>query len=171
MKNFILSYWLGIVILFALFYWEQSPLSFHINNFQVNITSYFTSLLLAPGMMEANKIFISSSYVLVIEKACNGLIPYFFFLASIAAFPSTLKHKIKWAITGYIVISAINLFRIWFVTQFVLEEKNNFSLAHDYLGNGLLILTGLILFTSFIKTRKINTEEITSKISSEIRLF
>jgi exosortase/archaeosortase family protein len=82
------------------------------------------------------------------------MIPYLFFLASILAFPSTLIHKIKWAIMGYLFISAMNVFRIWFVTQFVLQEQKNFSLVHDYLGNGLLILTGLILFTSFIKTRE-----------------
>ena len=154
MKKFLLSYWLGIALLFTLFYWDYSPFSFQINNLQTNITIYLTSLSLPERMMEAHKIFISPSYALLIEKACNGLIPYLFFLASIIAFPSTLKHKIKWAILGYLFISAMNVFRIWFVTQFVLEEKNNFTLAHDYLGNGLLILTGLILFTSFIKTRK-----------------
>lgn len=154
MKKFLLSYWLGIALLFTLFYWEVSPLSSSLNNMQTNITAYFTSLSLPMGMMEAHKIFISASYALVIEKACNGMIPYLFFLASILAFPSTFEHKVKWAIIGYVFISAMNVFRIWFVTQFVIQEQNNFSLAHDYLGNGLLILTGLILFTSFIKTRK-----------------
>ena len=154
MKKFLLSYWLGIALLFTLFYWEVSPLSSSLNNMQTNITAYFTSLSLPMGMMEAHKIFISDSYALVIEKACNGMIPYLFFLASILAFPSTFEHKVKWAIIGYVFISAMNVFRIWFVTQFVIQEQNNFSLAHDYLGNGLLILTGLILFTSFIKTRK-----------------
>ena len=154
MKKFLLSYWLGIALLFALFYWENSPLSLPINTIQTNITSYLTALSLPEGMMYAHKILISDFYVLVIEKACNGIIPYLFFLASILAFPSTITHKMKWAIMGYLFISAMNIFRIWFVTQFVLQEQKNFSLAHDYLGNGLLILTGLILFTSFIKTRK-----------------
>ena len=154
MKKFLLSYWLGIALLFALFYWEVSPFSLAINEFQTNLTALLTSFSLPQGMMEAHRIFITEHYALVIEKACNGMIPYLFFLASIIAFPSTLIHKVKWALMGYLFISAINVFRIWFVTQFVLQEQNNFSLAHDYLGNGLLILTGLILFTSFIKTRK-----------------
>lgn len=154
MKKFLLNYWLGIALLFTLFYSDYSPFSLQINNLQTNLTAYLTSLSLPSEMMTSHKIFISDSYVLIIEKACNGLIPYLFFLASIIAFPSTLKHKIKWAIIGYLFISIINVFRIWFVTQFVLQEQKNFSLAHDYLGNGLLILTGLILFTSFIKTRK-----------------
>jgi len=153
MKKFLLSYWLGIALLFALFYWEISPFSLAINEFQTNLTALLTSFSLPQGMMEAHRIFITEHYALVIEKACNGMIPYLFFLASIIAFPSTLGHKVKWAIMGYLFISTMNVFRIWFVTQFVLQEQNNFSLAHDYLGNGLLILTGLILFTSFIKTR------------------
>ena len=154
MKKFLLSYWLSIPLLFALFYWEVSPFSLAINEFQTNLTALLTSFSLPQGMIETHRIFITEHYALVIEKACNGMIPYLFFLASIIAFPSTLIHKVKWALMGYLFISAINVFRIWFVTQFVLQEQNNFSLAHDYLGNGLLILTGLILFTSFIKTRK-----------------
>ncbi len=154
MKKFLFTYWAGIAILFALFYWDFSPLSSSINQLQTNITALLTSYSLPQGMMEGHKIFIDTHYALVIEKACNGMIPYLFFLASIIAFPSSLIHKIKWAIMGYLFISSMNLFRIWFVSQFVIQSKENFSLAHDVLGNGLLILTGLILFTSFIKTRK-----------------
>ena len=153
MKKFLFTYWIGIALLFTLFYWNLSPLSSFINSIQTNLTAFLTSLTLTEGMMNEHKIFINEHYTLVIEKACNGMIPYLFFLASIFAFPSTLIHKIKWAIIGYIFISFINIFRIWFVAEFVLQEQNNFSLAHDYLGNGVLILTGLFLFTSFVKTR------------------
>ncbi len=154
MKKFLLSYWLGIALLFTIFYWDLSPISEFINRLQTDMTVSLTSLTLTTGMMHEHKIFITDYYALVIEKACNGSIPYLFFLASIIAFPATIEHKIKWAIMGYIFISAMNIFRIWFVTQFVLTQRENFSLAHDYLGNGVLILTGLVLFTSFVKTRE-----------------
>ncbi len=154
MKKFLLSYWLGIALLFGVFYWDLSPLSSTINSLQTNLTAYLTSLSLVDNMMEEHRILINAHYSLVIEKACNGMIPYLFFLASIIAFPSTLMHKVKWAIMGYIFISLMNVFRIWFVTQLVLQERQNFSLAHDYLGNGLLIVTGLLLFTWFVKSRK-----------------
>lgn len=154
MKKFLFSYWLGIALLFTLFYWDNSPFSLLINNLQTDTTAYLTSLLLPYGMMESHHIFISEHYALVIEKACNGMIPYLFFIASIIAFPSTVLHKMKWAIMGYFIIITMNVFRIWLVAQFVLEKQNNFSFAHDYLGNALLIFTGLILFTLFIKTRK-----------------
>lgn len=154
MRNFLLTYWFGIALLFIVFYWELSPLSEIINNVQTNFTAHLTSLTLEKGMMHEHKIFITDYYALVIEKACNGMIPYLFFLASIIAFPSTIQHKLQWALMGYLFISAMNIFRIWFVTEMVLDEKRNFSLAHDYLGNAILILTGLVLFTSFVKTRK-----------------
>ena len=163
MKNFLFYYWLGLALMFGLFYWDYSPVSLLINNIQTNITAYITSLSLAEGMMDEHHIFITEHYSLVIEKACNGMIPYLFFIASIIAFPSTLIHKVKWALMGYLFIMSINVFRIWFVTQFVMIERENFSLAHDLLGNGLLILTGLILFTSFIKTR--NREKV-SRVST-----
>ncbi len=154
MKKFLLGYWLGIALLFGVFYWDFSPLSSVINSFQTDLTAYLTSLSLVNTMMEEHRILINAHYSLVIEKACNGMIPYLFFLASIIAFPSTIIHKVKWAIIGYFFITFMNIFRIWFVTQLVLQARNNFSLAHDFLGNGLLIITGLLLFTWFVKSRK-----------------
>ena len=154
MIKFLLTYWLGIALFFGIFYWELSPISLVINQFQTDLTTYLTSLTLPTSMMNNYHIFINANYSLVIEKACNGIIPYLFFLASISAFPSTLLHKIKWAIFGYIFIVTMNILRIWMVTQIVLQEQNNFSLAHDYLGNVLLIATGLMLFVGFVKSRK-----------------
>jgi exosortase/archaeosortase family protein len=153
MRKFLLSYWLGIALFFAIFYWDLSPIAVIINELQTNFTAYLTSLTLKEEMMNAHRILINHHYALVIEKACNGMIPYLFFLASIVAFPSTLMHKIFWAVIGYTIISSINVFRIWFVTQLVLQEVGNFSLAHDYIGNMLLVLTGLLLFLAFVKSR------------------
>lgn len=161
MKRFLLTYWLGIIILFGVFYWDLSPLTHLINHQQIELTAYLTSLTLAEGMMDNYHIIINPHYALVIEKACNGIIPYLFFLASIIAFPSSLMHKVKWVIMGYLIISLMNVFRIWLVTQLVLKERNNFSLAHDYIGNILLIFTGLILFIYFVKSRQLSkTKEV-----------
>lgn len=161
MKKFLLTYWLGITMLFGVFYWDLSPLTHLINHQQTALTAYLTSLTLAEGMMDEYHIIINPYYALVIEKACNGSIPYLFFLASIIAFPSSLMHKIRWMIMGYIIIVAMNVFRIWLITQLVLEERNNFSLAHDYIGNVLLIFTGLILFIYFVKSRQVpKTKEV-----------
>ena len=160
MMKFLLTYWIGIAFFFGIFYWEESPLSLMVNHLQTDLTSFLTSLTLPQEMMTNTHIGISSHYSLVIEKACNGMIPYLFFLALIVAFPSTLSHKIKWALFAYLTIVAMNTFRIWMVTQLVLMEEGNFSFAHDYLGNALLIGTGLVLFVAFVKSRKKRTTKV-----------
>ena len=154
MKKFILIYWLNIALLFIIFYWNISPLANIINSLQTDFTTYLVSLTLNENLTKSYEILINNHYSLVIEKACNGMIPYIFFLASIFAFPATIKHKIKWAIIGYIIITAINIFRIWLVTKLVLAEIDNFSLAHDFIGNSILIFTALLLFIIFIKTKR-----------------
>ncbi len=154
MIKFILTYWFGIILFFGLFYWDLSPFSSILNQFQTDFTTYLTSLLLPSNMVENYHIFINNNYSLVIEKACNGIIPYLFFLASIIAFPSTISHKIKWMFFGYIIIITINIFRIWIVVESVLEKPSNFYFVHNYLGNALLISTGLTLFFWFVNSRE-----------------
>jgi len=153
MKKFLILYWLSIAILFAIFYWNISPIAQIINNIQTDLVSNITSILLDKGMINGHEIIINKHYSLIIENACNGMVPYLFFLASILAFPSTYIHKIIWSIIGYIIINIINIFRIWIITQMVLESQNNFSLAHDWIGNILLVSVSLALFILFVKTR------------------
>lgn len=159
MKKFLLTYWLGILLLFILFYSPFSPLSPFINGFQTSITSVLTSFSLEEGRVLGNRIFITDNYALVIEHSCNGMIPFLIFLASILAFPAKSSHKLKWILIGYVLISFVNIFRIWLITQLVIQEQRHFSLAHDYLGNALLIITGLVLFVVFIKTREKSTAQ------------
>jgi len=158
MKKFILLYWLNIILLFSLFYWDISPIAEMLNQLQTDLTTYIISLILNDEIIKGYEIIINSHYSLVIEKACNGMVPYLFFLASIIAFPSTLLHKIKWVLVGYIIITTINIFRIWLVAKLVLAEVDNFSLAHDFIGNAILIFTALTLFILFVKTKKLEKD-------------
>ncbi len=154
MKKFILLYWFNLALLFTLFYWDISPLGDILNHLQTDMTAYIVSLTLNDGITKGYEIIINNHYSLVIEKACNGMVPYLFFLSSIIAFPSTILDKIKWSIIGYTVITTINIFRIWLVAKLVLDEVGNFSLAHDFIGNSILIFVVLTLFILFIKTKK-----------------
>lgn len=154
MKKFIFFYLFTLTLLFTFFYWDLSPIASSINLWQINLSSSITSFTLDDNLMQDNHIFINQHLTLVIDKECNGLMPYFFFLASVVAFPSPIKHKINWAILGYILLSLLNIFRIWFITQFVMYSENSFSLAHDYLGNLLLVLSSTVLFIAFIRTKR-----------------
>jgi len=153
MKKFIVLYLVNILLLFILFYWDIFPISDFIHSLQTNFTIYLLKFTLPTNILEENKIIITSHYYLVVEKECNGVIPYLFFVASIFAFPSTIAHKIKWVLFGYVGITTINIFRIYLITKLVLQGRDNFSLAHDYIGNYLLILVSLLLFILFIKNR------------------
>jgi exosortase/archaeosortase family protein len=152
-KNFLFIYFFTLVFLFGAFYWDASPIANTINQWQINLSSLLSSLTLENNIIQDNHIFINPNLTLIIDKECNGFIPYFFFLASILAFPSSIKDKVKWAIFGYLLLSTLNVFRIWFITQLVISSENNFSLAHDYLGNFLLIFSALFLFIGFIKSQ------------------
>jgi exosortase/archaeosortase family protein len=158
MKKFILLYWLNIILLFSLFYWDISPIAEILNQLQTDLTTYIVSLTLNDEIIKGYEIIINSHYSLVIEKACNGMVPYLFFLASIIAFPSTLSHKIKWVLVGYTIITTINIFRIWLVAKLVLVEVDNFSLAHDFIGNAILIFIALTMFILFVKTKKLEKD-------------
>jgi exosortase/archaeosortase family protein len=157
MKRFLFLYWFNIVWLSAIFYWDISSIANFINSLQTNFTLYLIKFTLPFNIIKGDEIIITPHYSLVVEKACNGVLPYLFFLSSILAFPSTVYHKIQWIIVGYITITIINIFRIYLITELVLQERKNFSLAHDYIGNSLLIFLSLILFLIFVKT-KYNSE-------------
>ena len=158
MKKFILLYWLNIILLFSLFYWDISPIAKILNQLQTDLTTHIVSLTLNDEIIKGYEIIINSHYSLVIEKACSGMVPYLFFLASIIAFPSTLSHKIKWSLVGYTIITTINIFRIWLVAKLVLAEVDNFSLAHDFIGNAILIFIALTMFILFVKTKKLEKD-------------
>lgn len=148
-SKFLIKYIFYIVILFGVFYLDFSPIANLINSFQIDLISNFLSLFL--DNIDGRDIIISSHYKLVIERDCNGLMVYYIFLATILASNVEWRYKILWVFIGYVVISAVNIFRIFIITNLVLESRSNFHLAHDIFGNILLFITAISLFLIFIK--------------------
>ena len=154
MKQFITLYFLFLVILFTLFYAPTSAMSTLLNEGQTKLTLYFLELFLKPEQLQGVDIWITPYYKIIINKACNGVIPMLFLFASIWAYPSTLLHKLFWMLLGYVLFSVVNVFRVLlvvYVTQ-TGEGYKDFYWSHDIVGNILLMLTGLGLFIAFIKT-------------------
>ena len=154
MKKFIALYFLFLALLFTLFYANTSVVSSMLNTGQTKLTLYFLNLILEPGQLQGIDIWVNPHYKIIINQACNGIIPILFLWASILAFPTTVWHKIIWMIIGYFLFSLVNIFRILLVVYFVKLEggRGNFYWSHDLLGNSILILVGLGLFVGFIKT-------------------
>jgi exosortase/archaeosortase family protein len=158
MKRFIALYFLYLLILFTLFYADTSFLSNLVNEAQTKLTIFFLKIFLAQGQLQGVDIWINPHYKIIINQACNGLIPILFLFASIFAYPSTLWHRIYWMMIGYTVFTLVNVFRILLVVYFVEQNagRENFYWSHDLMGNILLMGVGLGLFITFIKTSSFN---------------
>ena len=135
------------------FYTETSILSTLVNEQQTKLTLFFLDMFLPPEQLQGIDIWINPQYKIIINRACNGIIPILFLFASILAYPSTLWYKIFWMSLGYIIFSLVNVFRILLVVYFVEQEggQENFYWSHDLVGNVLLMSVGLGLFIAFIK--------------------
>ena len=138
------------------FYTETSILSTLVNERQTKLTLFLLDMFLPPEQLQGIDIWINPQYKIIINRACNGIIPILFLFASILAYPSTLWYKIFWMSLGYIIFSLVNVFRILLVVYFVEQEggQENFYWSHDLVGNVLLMSVGLGLFIAFIKLSK-----------------
>ena len=158
MKKFIALYFLFLALLFTFFYADTSVISNTLNEGQTELTLYGLKLFLDPGQLQGIDIWINPHYRIIINQACNGMIPILFLWASILAYPSGIWHKIFWMSIGYFVFSLVNVFRILLVVHFVEqpEGQSNFYWSHDLVGNAILMVVGLGLFIAFIKTANRN---------------
>jgi hypothetical protein len=94
MKRFVALYFLFLVLLFTIFYAPTTMLSTLLNDGQTALTLYLLGIFLTPEQLQGIDIWINPHYKIIINKACNGVIPILFLFASILAYPSTLIHKI-----------------------------------------------------------------------------
>ena len=154
MKQFVTLYFLYLALLFTLFYTDISIVSTLVNEEQTKLTLFFLTLFLEPGQLQGIDIWINPHYKIIINQACNGMIPILFFFASVLAYPSNIGHKMLWMGIGYVLFTLVNVFRILLVVYFVEQKEGqaNFYWSHDLAGNALLMGVGLILFVLFIKT-------------------
>jgi exosortase/archaeosortase family protein len=156
MKRFIAFYFLFLAILFTLFYAQTNAISTFINDAQTSLTLTLLNMFLEPGQLRGIDIWINPNYKIIINQACNGMVPILFLFASLLAYPSSLVHKLLWTVIGYVVFSLVNILRILMVVHFVEQEegRENFYWSHDLMGNALLMVVGLSLFILFVKTSR-----------------
>ena len=156
MKRFIALYFLFLAIFFTFFYADTNVSSAYLNEAQTSLTLLLLNSFLGPDQLQGIDIWINPHYKIIINQACNGMIPILFLFASIFAYPAAVWHKFLWMGIGYIVFSFVNVLRILLVVHFVEQEegRGNFYWSHDLMGNILLMVVGLGLFILFIKTSR-----------------
>ncbi|MFT7824430.1 MAG: exosortase/archaeosortase family protein [Sulfurimonas sp.] len=156
MKRFIALYFFSLALLFTLFYADTSAVSGILNHIQTELTLWGLEQFLEPGQLQGIDIVINPHYKIVINQACNGMIPILFFFAAVLAYPSAIMQKLFWSVVGYVVFGAVNVLRILLVVNAVEGEsgRGNFYWSHDIVGNVILMSTGLLLFVAFIKSSR-----------------
>jgi len=150
MKRFAYTYGILLLLFFAIFYWDFSPIATSLNHYQTQITLFLLDIGLGEGRLKGIDIMINPHYKIIITKACNGMIPILVLLAAIWAYPVSWIHKLWWSVVGYLVLGAVNLFRLIMVANLV-KVQADFPLYHDLFGNMLLMATGLGLFYLFLR--------------------
>lgn len=153
MKRFVVLYFIFLALLFIVFYAPSSKISFLLNEGQTTLTLFFLDVFLDSSQLKGVDIWINPHYKIIITKACNGIIPILFLSASILAYPSRIGYKVIWIGIGYILFSIVNVGRILMVVYITQKGSGqaDFYWSHDFIGNLLLVLTGLLLFVLFIK--------------------
>jgi exosortase/archaeosortase family protein len=156
MKRFVALYFLFLVFLFTFFYADTSVVSTLLNETQTKLTLFFLNIFLEADQLRGIDIWINPHYKIIINQACNGMIPILFLYASILAYPSSLWHKLLWMVIGYLFFSIVNVIRLLFVVYATKtgQGQEEFYWSHDLVGNAMLMLTGLGLFIVFIKTSR-----------------
>jgi len=150
MSRFTILYPISLLLLFVIFYFDTSIISTTINTFQQNLIIDVIRDIF-PNRVEENFIIITNNYKLSIDKACNGVVTIIFFIAPVLVYQSSIIYKIFFIIIGYIILTLANIIRIIFITYMVIEDKSNFSLSHDYIGNLFLLIVGVGLFIIFLR--------------------
>jgi len=152
--RYIKYYFFYLALLFGLLYTDLLPISSQINTLQTTLTLSLLEPFLPEGALKGIDIWITPHYKIYISQACNGFIPIFILWAAILAYPASLKHRLVWTLISYVSFTLINILRILFVVYvaYYAGGEESFILAHDILGNTMLILTGLLLLRQMVRT-------------------
>ena len=157
-NKFLISYFIWFVILFGIFYWgsywSASKVGYYIDYYQRDFIMQVLDSLLDNRVINYD-IVINPKYHVVITPECNGLVPYFIFLAGVLAYSCSFFKKLLWLLGGYIIFTLINLIRLYAVVEIVNRFGGKyFFIAHDIGGNLLLVATGAICFLIYLKSCK-----------------
>jgi len=154
-NKFLITFPLWLLFLFGVFYWGRfwsfSPIGEYIDS---SIRSIIMPILdsLLDNPIIGYEIIINPKYRVVITPECNGLIPYLMILAAYLAYPCKLLTKIFYSIFAFLIFFIMNILRLYIVIVIVNNYGTNyFYLVHDIGGNLLLIITGAVLFLSYLK--------------------
>lgn len=103
-------------------------------------------------------ILFSGVRVVSIADSCNGLELFILYMGFILAMPASLKRKTFFALTGLLVIHAVNVLRCAGLGLLVVHMQQYFDLAHHYIFKMLVYATIFLLWIAFSRKVILKTE-------------
>lgn len=93
----------------------------------------------------------SGTFIVSIERGCNGIEAVIILISAILAFPAPWKHRIAGLFLGFFAIQLLNLVRIVSLFFLGLWSKVWFEWFHLYLWQALIVIDALIVFLVWLR--------------------
>ncbi|WP_414648855.1 exosortase H [Dokdonella sp.] len=93
----------------------------------------------------------SGTFVVSIERGCNGVEAVIILVSAILAFPAPWKHKIFGLVFGFLAIQILNVVRIVSLFYLGMWSEVWFKWFHEYLWQALIVLDALIVFLVWLR--------------------
>ncbi len=93
----------------------------------------------------------SGSFIVSIERGCNGIEAVIILISAILAFPAPWKHKVFGLVFGFLAIQILNVVRIVSLFYLGMWSPVWFKWFHEYLWQALIVLDALIVFLVWLR--------------------
>ena len=154
MVRFVLVF---LVLLFVLFVAELTgPVERHVivpfTTVLANVSAWvihlFDGSTVSHGKLIQNA---SGTFIVSIERGCNGIEAVIILVSAILAFPAPWKHKLSGLLFGFLAIQLLNVVRIVSLFYLGLWSEVWFKWFHEYLWQALIVLDALIVFLVWLR--------------------
>jgi exosortase H (IPTLxxWG-CTERM-specific) len=154
MLRFILVFFVLLVVLFVAEL--TSPVEKHFilpfTSVLADICAWFIHLFdgstISNGKLIQNA---DGSFIVSIERGCNGIEAVIILVSAVLAFPAPWKHKLLGIGLGFLAIQFLNVVRIVSLFYLGLWSPVWFKWFHEYLWQALIVLDALIVFLIWLR--------------------
>lgn len=93
----------------------------------------------------------SGTFIVSIERGCNGIEAVIILISAILAFPAPWKLKLFGLVFGFLAIQVLNVVRIVSLFYLGMWSEVWFKWFHEYLWQALIVLDALIVFLVWLR--------------------
>ena len=93
----------------------------------------------------------SGTFIVSIERGCNGIEAVIILFSAVLAFPAPWKHRLYGLVFGFLAIQILNVVRIVSLFYLGMWSPVWFKWFHEYLWQALIVLDALIVFLVWLR--------------------